>query len=88
VSGFETTTSWRAVAEFVKVYLFPLLAVYELPNAIGVDGLPTPLPFKEIEDAEAPVNEVPTTRLFVPKFGLPETVMRFPMPLIATAPRE
>ena len=53
-----------------------------------MEGLPTALPFNAIEDAEAPVNEVPTTKLFVPKFGVPVTVMRFPMPLIATAPKE
>ena len=72
----------------MKVYLVPLLAVYELPKGIGVDGLPTALPFKAIEDAEAPVNEVPTTRLLVPTVGGSLTVIRLFVEVTVTAPED
>jgi hypothetical protein len=53
-----------------------------------VAGLPTALPFRAIVEADAPVKEVPTTRLLVPTFGVPVTVIRFPVPLIATVPED
>jgi hypothetical protein len=81
-----STTNWRAVEEFVKVYMFPFVAVNFSPNTIGVSGLPAALPFRAIEEADAPVKEVPTTRLLVPATGVPVMVIRFDDPLIATAP--
>jgi hypothetical protein len=76
------------VEELVKVYLVPSAARYELPKAIGVDGFPTALPFKEIEDAETPVNEVPTTRLLVPIAGVSLTVIRLFVEVTVIAPED
>jgi hypothetical protein len=76
------------VEEFVKVYVFPSVAVNVSPKAIGVEGAPTALPFKAIEDAEAPVNEVPTTRSLVPTFAVPVSVIRLFVEVIATAPED
>jgi hypothetical protein len=41
-----------------------------------------------MEDAEAPVKEVPTTRLFVPTFGVSLTVITLFVEVTVTAPEE